>query len=505
MLFNKIVGLLALCPVATSFTAEGNSSEKKPNILFVIADDQSYPYASVYGSKCVSTPAFDFVAKKGCLFTNAYVTSPGCSPSRASILTGLYPWQIEEAGTHASSFPSKYVCYPDILKENGYHIGYTGKGWAPGNWKVSNRPYNPAGPEYNEAKLKPPYSGISPVDYTSNFRKFLSDRPANTPFCFWLGSHEPHRDFEEGSWKKEGYSLEKAEVAAFLPNTDLIRGDVLDYAVEIEWFDRHLMQCIKELERINELDNTIIIVTADNGMAFPDAKANCYDAGIHVPLAICWGSRIKAGQVIDALVSSVNFAPTIFDAAGIKASHSLSGISILPLMQGQKEKSNMEAIYAGRERHSFARYNNQGYPVRAIRWKNFLLVHNFKPELWPAGDPKLVSEKNVPESGFAYYDIDDSPSKAFLIENRANPAIQPFFDFAVGKRPEYELFDILSDAVCSKNLAQDKAFSVLLNQMKARLNEKLVRTKDTRLGKDPEVWETYPRLEGKMRNFPKLQ
>ena len=504
MHFNKIVSLLALYPVAVSFTADGNSLGKKPNILFVIADDQSYPYASAYGSKCVSTPAFDFVAKKGCLFTNAYVTSPGCSPSRASILTGLFPWQIEEAGTHASSFPSKYVCYPDVLKENGYHIGYTGKGWAPGDWKVSNRPYNPAGPEYNEAKLTPPYSGISPIDYTTNFRKFLSEQPADTPFCFWLGGHEPHRDFEEGSWKKEGYSLAKAEVPAFLPNTDLIRGDVLDYAVEIEWFDGHLMKCIKELQRINELDNTIIIVTADNGMAFPDAKANCYDAGIHVPLAICWGSHIKGSQVIDALVSSVNIAPTIFDAASIKVNHSLSGMSMLPLMQGHKEDYRVETIFAGRERHSFARYNNLGYPVRSIRWKNYLLVHNFKPELWPAGDPKLLNEKNELESGFAYYDIDDSPSKAYLIENRANPAIQPFFDFAIGKRPEYELFDISKDAACLKNLAQEKAFSELLNQMKAQLNEKLVSTRDARLGKNPEVWETYPRLEGKMRKFPKL-
>lgn len=504
MLLNKIVSLLALCPVASSFTANGNPSVKKPNILFVIADDQSYPYTSVYGSKCVSTPAFDFVAKKGCLFTNAYVTSPGCSPSRASILTGLYPWQIEEAGTHASSFQSKFVCYPDILKQNGYHIGYTGKGWAPGNWKVSGRPYNPAGPEYNEAKLKPPYSGISPIDYTTNFRKFLSERPADTPFCFWLGGHEPHRDFEEGSWKKEGYSLAKAEVPAFLPNTDLIRGDVLDYAVEIEWFDGHLMKCIKELERINELDNTIIIVTADNGMAFPDAKANCYDAGIHVPLAICWGGHIKAPQVIDALVSSVNIAPTIFEAAGIQVNHPLSGISMIKLMQGKKQDYKVETIFAGRERHSFARYNNLGYPVRAIRWKNYLLVHNFKPELWPAGDPKILNEKNEPDSGFAYYDIDDSPSKAFLIGNRANPAIQPFFEAAVAKRPEYELFDLSKDAACLKNLANEREFSELLGQMKARLNEKLVSTKDTRLGSNPEIWETYPRLEGKMRKFPKL-
>ena len=117
------------------------AQQKQPNILFVIADDQSYPYASAYGCKTVKTPAFDKVAKKGWLFSNAFVTSPGSSPSRASILTGKYPWQIEEAGTHFSDFPTKFICFPDILKNAGYKIGFTGKGWGPGS--SSGRPYNP--------------------------------------------------------------------------------------------------------------------------------------------------------------------------------------------------------------------------------------------------------------------------------------------------------------------------------------------------------------------------
>ena len=128
----------------------------RPNILFVISDDQSYPHASAYGSSLVKTPGFDLVAQNGWLFNNAFVTSPGSSPSRASILTGLYPWQIEEAGTHASSFPVDYKCFPDLLEEAGYYIGYTGKGWGPGNWKISGRKRNPAGPEYNKMRIHPP-------------------------------------------------------------------------------------------------------------------------------------------------------------------------------------------------------------------------------------------------------------------------------------------------------------------------------------------------------------
>ena len=487
---------LALCMATNTVFAQ----TQKPNILFVVADDQSYPYASAYGSKTVSTPAFDFVAKKGCLFTNAYVTSPGSSPSRASILTGLYPWQIEEAGTHASSFPAKYACYPDILKDNGYFIGYTGKGWAPGNWKVSGRPYNPAGPEYNDIKLQPPYTGISNIDYSSNFKKFLSERPKGAPFCFWFGSHEPHRDYEEGSWKKEGYALTKAEVPVFLPNTDVVKGDILDYAVEIEWFDKHLMSCIEELKRIGELDNTIIIVTADNGMPFPRAKANGYEDGIHVPMAICWGNKIKGSQVIDALVSTINIAPTIYEAAGIHTNIPLRGVSMLPLMENEKAKYKVNAIYAGRERHSNARYDNLGYPVRAMRWNNYMLIHNFKPNLWPAGDPKAINKKG--ELVNAFFDIDDSPSKTFLIENSEQPDIKPYFIAAVAKRTEFELFDLSKDRSCMNNVAGDKKYAKVLAKMQKMLQDKLVETNDSRIGPNPEIWETYPRLEGPMRKFP---
>ena len=486
-------------PIAL-FIATNTVLAQKPNVLLVIADDQSYPYASVYGSKTVSTPAFDYVAKKGCLFTNAYVTSPGSSPSRASLLTGLYPWQLEEAGTHASSFSSQYLCYPDLLKENGYFIGYTGKGWGPGNWKVSGRPYNPAGPEYNDIKLEPPYTGISKTDYASNFKKFLSERPEGAPFCFWFGAHEPHRDFEEGSWRKEGYVLSKAEVPGFLPDEEIIQGDVLDYAVEIEWFDKHLMSCIEELKRMGELDNTIIIVTADNGMAFPHAKANCYDHGIHVPLAICWGNHIKGSQVIDALVSTINIAPTVYDAVQVNTSHPLSGVSMLPLMQGKKKEYKVDAVFAGRERHSNARYDNLGYPVRAICWNNYLLVHNFKHHLWPAGDPQAFNEQDALEN--AYFDIDDCPSKTFLIENGDNQDIKLYFEAAVAKRPEFELFDLKKDRSCMNNVAGDKRYAKVLAKMEKMLLDKLLETNDSRIGTHPEVWESYPRLEGKMRRFP---
>jgi N-sulfoglucosamine sulfohydrolase len=129
------------------------AQDQRPNILIAISDDHSFPHASAYGSKFVETPAFDRIANEGVLFMNGWAPSPGCSPSRAALLTGRYPWQIEEAGTHASSFPDQYVVFPDLLEDAGYWVGFTGKGWGPGDWEVSGRDRNPAGPAFQDVRL----------------------------------------------------------------------------------------------------------------------------------------------------------------------------------------------------------------------------------------------------------------------------------------------------------------------------------------------------------------
>ena len=144
-----------------------------PNILICISDDQSWEHTSAYGYKAINTPNFDRVARDGILFNNAFAPSPGCSPTRASLLTGRHIWQIENAGTHASSFPKKYVSYPDLLEKSGYFIGGTGKLWGPGNYEVSGRLRNPAGTAYSDITLKPPYQGINKWDYAANFEDFI--------------------------------------------------------------------------------------------------------------------------------------------------------------------------------------------------------------------------------------------------------------------------------------------------------------------------------------------
>ncbi len=164
-----MVAVLGMVAVRCAADTGRPPAEGRPNILLAIADDQSPPHTSFAGCRAVRTPAFDRVAGEGVYFQNAFAASPGCSPSRASLLTGRQHWQLEQAGTHSSSFPQAYPVVPDLLEGAGYWVGMTGKGWTPGNWRVDGRLRNPAGPEFNRRTFNPPRPGISRVDYAANF------------------------------------------------------------------------------------------------------------------------------------------------------------------------------------------------------------------------------------------------------------------------------------------------------------------------------------------------
>jgi N-sulfoglucosamine sulfohydrolase len=482
---------------------------KKPNILIAISDDQSFPHASAYGSQMVYTPAFDRVAKMGILFNNAFVASPGCAPSRAALLTGLNPWQLEEAGTHASLFPSKYKVYPDLLEEAGYYIGYTQKGWGPGDWQASGRERNPAGNIINDMELDPPFTGIVRNDYAANFKQFMEERPQGQPFYFWYGSSEPHRVYEKGSGLASGKKLEQAEVPGYLPDTEEIRSDLLDYAVEIEWFDLHLAKMIALLEEMGELENTIIVVTSDNGMPFPRAKANLYEDGTHVPLAISWGNKIKGGRVVDDLINLIDLTPTFLEAAGVRGNiiEVLEGKSLMNILRSSRQgllDESRNAVFTARERHSSSRWNNLGYPARSVRTQNFLYIRNFTPDRWPAGDPQeLLADGTLGKMHHAYYDIDACPTQDFLVANHDHPEYGKYLQLAVAKRPAEEFFDIINDPACLYNLAEDPAFRAELNRHRELLGGYLMKTNDPRVTGKGDIFETYPRLRGSIRNFPK--
>lgn len=488
--------------------------DKRPNILFVISDDQSYPYASIYGATGVKTPSFDEVARSGILFNNAFVAAPQCSPSRAAILTGKNIWQLEEAGTHSSYFPKKFQVFSDLLENSGYWIGYTGKPWAPGNWKDAGWKRNPVGPEFNSKKLQPPTKGISNIDYFENFVDFYNQKKSDQPFFFWYGAHEPHRIYEEGSGKRAGKDIMQAEVPRFLPDDSTVRSDIEDYALEIEWFDTQLGKMIDFLRQKGELDNTLIVVTSDNGMPFPSAKANLLEYGWHVPLAISWPDKIRKGRISNDLVSTIDLAPTFLNIAGIKNVPVMTGRSMTDLLFEKKdaEKNARTYVLTGRERHSDSRPDDVGYPARAIRTDNFLYILNCKPDRWPAGNPpppveekketqsKKGGEKETKGIGLGYNDIDDpSPTKSLMIKDKDKWPL--LFDEGFSKRPADQLFDIKRDPGCTKNLADDPEYTSVLNELKSKLEKLLKEQGDPRMLGYGDIFDSYPRF-GLMRDWP---
>ena len=512
LVFAGVLGLINLVGAGVAVGAD------RPNILIAIADDQSYPHTSAYGDPVIKTPAFDRVAKNGVLFRNAFTPAPGCSPMRAAFLTGREIWQNREAGTHASTFPRDLPVFTEQLASAGYHVGMTGKGWGPG--RASEWPHNPAGKAYTAKKIKATdrIKGISTNDYSGNFEDFLKARSDDQPFCFWFGAGEPHRTYERGVGARNGLDPAKIRMPGFLPGSEEVRSDVADYLFEIQWFDQHLGRMLDHLADAGELDNTFVIVTSDNGMPFPRAKANLYEYGIHMPLAVAWPAKVSAGQDTAELVSLIDVTRTIFDAAGVEPQQAeqLSGHSLLPsiIQNAKRAQSPREFVFSGRERHSSSRFNSLSYPCRCVRTKTHLYIRNFTPERWPAGTPRkylgakydqdgdLVASALSPEHA-GYHDIDNGPTLQWMIANQDVPAVGELLQAAVAKRPAEELFDIREDPACLKNLAGDPKVAAVQAALSDALTQYLTQTGDLRQT-DPEagqVWETYERVSS-LRWFP---
>jgi arylsulfatase A-like enzyme len=359
--------------------------------------------------------------------------------------------------------------YPDLLERAGYHVGFTGKGWGPGQFEPGGRTRNPAGPRFN------------------NIDEFLGKRRDGQPFCFWFGSTDPHRPYDVGSGAVAGLRADTVAVPPFFPDSPDVRNDVLDYYAEVQRFDGQLARLLDALERRRELDNTLIVVTSDNGMPFPRAKANVYDAGSHMPLAIRWPGRIKAGTAVDVLVSLTDLAPTMLEAAGVQVPGVMTGRSLLPLVDGRRvDAASWDRVFIERERHANVRRGDLSYPVRAIRTSEYLYVRNYRPDRWPAGDPELHFAVGP------FGDIDDGPTKQLLLNRRADAGIKRFFDLATAKRPADELFDLKKDPAQLLNVAREPAYATALARMRKELDAWQRATGDPRIAGDDDRWDRYP-------------
>jgi uncharacterized sulfatase len=246
-------------------------------------------------------------------------------------------------------------------------------------------------------------------------------------------------------------------------------------------------------------------------MAFPRAKANCYEHGIHVPLAISWPAEVPGGRVVNDLVSFVDLTATLLEVAGVEhpsersGEYAIAGRSLLKTLVGRQSglvDSERRFVFSGRERHSSSRHNNLGYPQRAIRSQQYLFIRNFKPDRWPAGAPqKFESDGTLGPMHGAYHDIDASPTLDYLVTRRDDPTIGRYFQLAVAKRPAEELYDIRSDPGCLQNLVTSAAHEDIVKSLRRELEAYLRASGDPRMVGDGEVFESYRRY-ARIRRFP---
>lgn len=504
LMLRKILVLTVLVTVLAGCGSESGTNDQAPdytppNFLFAISDDQSFPHAGAYGTAWIKTPAFDRVAREGILFNRAYTPNAKCAPSRTCILTGRNSWQLEEAANHVPYFPEKFKTFAEVLREQGYTVGMTAKGWAPGVAEINGQPRQLIGPSFNDHKLTPPAQHISNNDYAENFRSFLDSREQGKPFFFWYGSTEPHRAYEFGAGiNKGGKKLSDIdEVPPFWPDIDSVRTDMLDYAFEIEHFDQHLQKMLTLLEEQGLLSNTVVIVTADNGMPFPRVKGQMYERDNHLPLAIMWPDGIqKPGRKVNDFVSFIDFAPTFLELAGISQAESgmqpITGRSLTDILFSEKEgvvNPNRDHTLIGKERHDVGRPNDQGYPVRGIVRGDFLYTENFKPDRWPAGNP---------ETG--YLNCDGSPTKTVLLDRRNTEAHQ-FWQLSFGKRSPEELYNITDDPYCMNNLADRPELAEQKAQLKELLYAELKAQGDPRILGAGDIFDQYEYANEATRNF----
>jgi arylsulfatase A-like enzyme len=489
----------AVMMVATVATRPARGQEAaapaagRPNILLAVADDASWRQMAAHAAY-VRTPNFDRVAREGALFRNFFTPVPKCSPSRAAILTGRNPWQLEEAADHFGIFPAKFPVYPDLLERAGYAVGFTGKGWGPGDWQAGGFTRNPAGPAYSDAKLKPPTRGISNNDYAANFRAFLAKRDKGRPFCFWYGGHEPHRPYQPGTGAAAGADLGAVSVPGYLPDDRVVRSDLADYGREVAWFDEQLGRILAALEEAGELDRTIVLVTSDNGMPFPRVKGHVYEDACHLPLAVRWPGVVKAGRVVDDFASMTDLAPTFLEAAGAAGgSAGMTGRSLLPVLRSERSAGRVEAgrdhVLLGRERTDVGRPGDAGYPVRAIRTAEYFYAHNYELGRWPAGNP---------ETG--YPDIDDSPTKSRVLQLKESGTTR-YYDLAMAKRGAEELYDLAADPDCVNNLAADPKYADVKARLRAQMERELTEQQDPRVLGHGELFDRYEYRGGRQHSW----
>ena len=447
--------LLALA-VTLSITLPASAGPK--NVVLLIADDLGLE-VGCYGDKVAHTPHIDALAKSGTRFALGFASVSSCSPSRATLLTGMPTHQCGQYGLahaehNASSF-RKVKGLPALLAPAGYRSGVIAK------LHVQPKEVYPFDVEI-------PGAGRNPVQIAEQTRKFIADS-GEKPFFLLVGFTDPHRAAKgfanEGKYPPEvpaiKFDPKTLPLPYFLPDQPDARADLADYYQSVARLDDGVGRVMKVLQETKKFDDTLIIFLSDNGIPFPGAKSTLYDAGLHLPLVVRKPGQ-KAGVVCTGMVSWTDITPTILEWCGVKAPPELPSKSILPILE-QENPTGWDEVYASHQFHEITMY----YPIRMIRTREYKYLLN------------LAYQLPYPHAG----DLWNSPTWQGILKRGDKMMGQRSIDSYVNRARE-ELYDLVNDPNELKNVAGDPKYKAILHDLQKRCRAWQMRTNDPWLIKD---------------------
>ena len=401
LLLQIAAGFLTVASTAAVAAAD------RPNIVFILIDDLGWMDLRVQGNQAVHTPNIDKLAGEGMRFTNAYAAAPVCSPTRAAILTGQSPARLaytNHAPDRKSFIPDNPALLPafmhehlavekvtlaERLKTKGYATAFMGK-WHLSGGGDGKPEYEPTaqgfdiniggcgygGPPtffdpYRIPHLPPRKEGeYLPDRLADEAIAFMSERAkADQPFLLCLWNYTVHWPMEAPKVLLEKYADHTG------PGLNDSR-----YGAMIEAMDAATGKVIDALDRLGLREDTLVVFTSDNGgyggaadnRPLRDAKGDLYEGGIRVPLIIRWPGAIKAGVVQETPVVSMDFYPTLLEAADVSLSadekDNLDGTNLMPILRGTAPLS-ARALYFHYPNYAWHRSNRLGGAIREGRWK----------------------------------------------------------------------------------------------------------------------------------------
>jgi arylsulfatase A-like enzyme len=334
------------------WVVDAPAETRRPNFVFILTDDISPDDLSVYGNSRIQTPNLSRMASKGLVFDNAYLTISSCSPSRCSMITGRYPHNTGAPELHIP-LPENQITFIQSLHDAGYHTVLSGK----------NHMGDPKVLGFDLASNSAPAG-------SEKWLNHLRDRPEDKPFFCWFASSDAHRGFTLND-KAPHYAADEIPVPPMLADGPETRKDLTGYYHEVSRTDYYVGQVLDELQRQQILDTTYVVYCSDNGRPFPRCKTYLYDSGIKTPLLII-GPGVQAGRT-NALVSSIDFAATFLDLAGVEKPESVQGVSFQPVF-ANPSTTVREVAFAERNWHVYQNH------ARAVRTGDWLYVWNAWPE-----------------------------------------------------------------------------------------------------------------------------